>query len=106
MATRAEQFHAQEERKGRGGRRKARGNARPGVPPGKRSRSKAHAARKAPYALEAERGKGRPSRKSTRSSANRAKPDTRFNLVEQARKGSPTSRFHKDAARTSRTRGG
>jgi hypothetical protein len=101
MATRAEQFHADEQRTGRS--RVRKGRSKPGVPRKKRSRAKAHAAKKATVALEV--GGKRPSRKSTRSSANRAKTDASYNRVEELRKGSPESRYRKAEAKGSRVRG-
>jgi len=105
MATRAEQFHADEQRSGKTGTRKRRSRSKPGVPRAKRSRAKEHAAKKAPYALELTVNGARPSRKSTRKSANRAKPDAAFNATEELRKGSPEARFHKEEARSTRARG-
>ena len=105
MATRAEQFHADEQRSGQASSRRRRGQTKPGVPTKKRSRAKEHAAKKAPYALEVTTDGGRPSRKSTRKSANRAKPDTAFNATEELQKGSPESRYRKGRARLARARG-
>ena len=81
MSTKAEQFkskqeraaakaHVEEERPER---------SKPGAPPGEKTQESLHAGRKATYALEAPR-EGRPSRKSTRKSANRSKPDTNLTL--------------------------
>jgi len=104
MATRAEQFRANEERRPK--KKKARPKrARPGIPPEERSQDKARAAEKATYALEEQSPEGRRSRRSTRDSSNRAKPDASFNLVEQIRKDSPESRFRKARARSQRARG-
>lgn len=106
MATRSEQHHADEQRKAGAKKAKARvPNSRPGVAPEKRTRAKKHAGRKATYALEQTNPQKRPSRKSTRKSANRAKADTSLNLVEGLRKGSPESRFRKEKARAGRARG-
>jgi hypothetical protein len=63
------------------------------------------AERKATYALEKPSGDGRRSRKSTRASANRSKPDTNLNLREARQKGSPENRFAKAQARATRARG-
>jgi hypothetical protein len=104
MATRSEQFHADEQRTSAKSHRRA-GRTKPGVAPKNRSRAKDHAAKKATYALETTEGDKRPSRKSTRKSANRAKSDSSFNAVEELRKGSPESRFRKDRARAARARG-
>jgi hypothetical protein len=78
MATRSEQFHAEEQRKGR---------ARPKK---KSSTKKAggRIAKKATFALERSPGK-RPSRKSTRKSANRSKPQHTLEIREEIQKGSP-----------------
>lgn len=107
MATKAEQFHAEEQRRGGGGARrgKNKSGSKPGSPPRARSPEKTHAGKKATHALERTAKGQRPSRKSTRKSANRAKPDATFNRQEQQRKGSPEARFHKAAARASRVRG-
>jgi hypothetical protein len=69
------------------------------------SRRKRRSSRKATYALEAPR-KGRPSRKSSRKSANRAKPDAAFNITETVRKGAPTQLYRKARARATHPRGG
>jgi hypothetical protein len=98
MATRSEQTHAEEQRKGPRGSIRA-GRSKPGVPLAERSPDKEHAGRKATYALEAER-EGRPSRKSTRKSANRSKPDSGLNIREQLQKTSPEARARKSRAAT------
>jgi hypothetical protein len=59
----------------------------------------------AAYAFESPAADGRRSRKSTRSSANRSKPDTNFNLRESLVKGSPEARFRKARAKNTRVRG-
>jgi hypothetical protein len=103
MATRAEQFRTEEQRHSK--RKKARpqptkkktaAEGRPAQP-----RRAAHAT----YALEAPAADGRRSRKSTRGGANRAKPDTNFNLRESLVKGSPEARFRKARAKKTRVRG-
>jgi len=106
MATRSEQYRANEERSGEVKRAVRASRSKPGVPPAKRTREKQHAEKKATYAMEPVPEGGRPSRKSTRKSANRAKPDATFNLVEELRKSSPTARFRKARARVRRTGGG
>lgn len=63
-----------------------------------------HAGKKASYALEAQATEGAPSRKSTRASANRAKPDTNLTLREERRKTSPETRFRKAKARATGVR--
>lgn len=60
---------------------------------------------KAAYAFESPAADGRRSRKSTRGSANRSKPDTNFNLRESLVKGSPEARFRKARAKNTRVRG-
>lgn len=100
MATRAEQQHAAEQRRRRGAKTRA-GRTKPGVAPEDRSRDKKHAARKATYALE-ESENGRPSRKSTRKSANRSKPDSNLTAREALQKGTPTARFRKARAKARR----
>lgn len=106
MATRAETHHAEEQRHGITPKARKRAKAR-------RSRTeklgaahaKKHASNKASYALEVPSKKGRSSRKSTRASANRAKPDSNLVLREGRRKGSPENRARKARARTRRVRG-
>ncbi len=98
MATQAEQYHAEEQRTGRG--KKVReGRTKPGTAPKDRSRANKRAGRKATYALEESAGK-RPSRKSTRKSANRSKPDAALNAREALQKDSPEQRYIKAQART------
>jgi hypothetical protein len=75
------------------------------VAPQNRSQAKGHAAGKATYALELPAKGKRPSRKSTRKSANHAKADANLNRIEELRRGSPESRFRRDRARRMRTRG-
>jgi hypothetical protein len=96
MATRSEQAHAEEQRKGPRGWIRA-GRSKPGVPREDRSPDRKHAGKKATYALEPER-EGRPSRKSTRKSANRSKADSRLNIREQIQKTSPDARARKARA--------
>jgi hypothetical protein len=106
MATRSEQKHADEQRRGaRDTKPNKRVNrSKPGSAPADRLRSKKHAKRKATHAIEPDR-KGRPSRESTRKSANRSKPDTNLNLRENMVKGSPEARFRKADAASDRVRG-
>lgn len=106
MATRAESHHAEEQRRGPTPKARKRAKA-------KKTRAQklgsthpaTHAAAKASYALEAPSKKGRVSRKSTRASANRAKPDSNLVLREERRKGSPENRSRKARARSRRVRG-
>ncbi len=97
MATQAEQHRAEEQRTNRAPRVR-QGRSKPGVAPKVRARAKKHAEHKATYALEETNGK-RPSRKSTRKSANRSKPDAALNAREQLQKGSPEQRARKARAR-------
>ena len=101
MATRSEQFRATEARHGQseGAAQRRAARSKPGATSEQRSRSKVHADKKATYALEPATS-GRPSRKSTRKSANRSKPDTAFNLTEQLKKGSPEARFRRARAQS------
>jgi hypothetical protein len=101
MATRSEQFHANEQRRGEAPEERDRraAKSKPGVPPSERSRSKKHAEKKATYALEESTAGAKPSRKSTRKSANRAKPDTNLTLRESLQKGSPEARYRKTSAK-------
>jgi hypothetical protein len=92
MATKSETFHAKEQRAAANAEPKVRPErSKPGAAPGERTRSKKHAEKKATYALEAPT-EGRPSRKSTRKSANRAKPDTNLHLRDTRQKTSPEAR--------------
>jgi hypothetical protein len=91
MATRSEQFRADAQRTGK---KKKRKNPEAKKP----TRAKSHAAKKATYALEEAGGK-RPSRKSSRKSANRAKPDSGLNIREEIQKGSPERAYEKAAAK-------
>jgi hypothetical protein len=106
MATRAQEFRAESQRTGAAKKTKARRAkaTKPGVPKAARSRDKKHAAKKATYALEPAT-EGRPARKSTRSSANRAKADSNLNGREQLRKGTPEAKYAKTKARGARVRG-
>jgi len=106
MATRSQQFRVAQERRHPAAR--AAISPRPKVLGGKRGSRSAfmkHAEKKATYAFEVAAADGRHSRKSTRGSANRAKPDTNFNLREALLKGSPEARFRKARARSARVRG-
>ena len=103
MATRAEQFRTEDQRNSK---RKEAPNpvkkARTTENPAKRAR---RVPGNAAYAFEAPAADGRRSRKSTRGSANRAKPDTNLNLRESRVKGSPEARFRKARAKKTRVRG-
>src|SRR6186997_2882598 len=96
MATQAEQKHAEDQRRVRRAKTRA-GRTKPGVAPAERSRDKAHAGKKASYALDESSSK-RPSRKSTRKGANRSKPDASLNIREALVKGSPEARYRRARA--------
>ena len=101
MATKAERFHAEEQKNHP---RKPKKTQR--STPGRKTRVSKHAAKKASYAAEPPRtASRRPSRKSSRKSANRSKPDTNLNLREERQKGSAESRFRKDRVKGTRVRG-
>lgn len=102
MATRSEKFHADEQRTGND-KAKREGRSKPGIPADKRSHEKPHAEKKATYAIEPE--SEQPSRKSTRKSANRSKPDTNLNLRENLQKGSPEAKARQAKARVTKVRG-
>jgi hypothetical protein len=109
MATRAERFradanaNANEER--RGGARRKRRVARKKPKKAAWSRDKNHARVKATHALEENKPGRRPSRESTRGSANRAKADAPFNITEEKRKGAPEPRARKELVRRTKVRG-
>jgi hypothetical protein len=105
MATRSEQFRANEERKHSQRKPPTAPTARRPKPSVTASQRTEHARKKATYALEVTPPGQRPTRKSTRSSANRAKPDATFNILESLVKGSPEARFRKARARGKRVRG-
>src|SRR5271157_578760 len=100
MATRAEQFRSESQRTSHPKRtsvRKPRKSAW--------SHDKAHAGSKATHAKEEPRIEGRPSRESTRGSANRAKADTAHNLTEAKRQNSPEARARRALAKNKKVRG-
>ena len=104
MATRAEQSRSEGQRTHGAGRHKSHVAKRK---PKKAawSHHSAHAASKATHALEDTAPGKRPSRESTRGSANRAKADSALNLTEQTKNGAPTNRARMSRAKTSRVRG-
>ena len=105
MATKAEKVHAEEQKHGLTPRAKKRAKAKKTPAQKAAPHENKHAGAKASYALEAPSKTGRASRKSTRKSANRAKPDTNLTLREERRKRSPDTRARKAKARVSRVRG-
>jgi len=94
MATKSEQFHAEEERKARTPKAPAPARSKPNT----QSNESARAAKKATYALE--QSAGQPSRKSTRKSANRAKPDAAQTIHQEAVHNTPEARHARESARS------
>ncbi len=109
MATQAERFRSEQERHGKPDRKRrkpaARRPAQAETPPSPLRKRPTRRASKATYAIEPTQPGKRPSRKSTRASANRVKPDASFNRREEAAKTSPDSRYRKERARQKRVRG-
>jgi hypothetical protein len=106
MATKAEGFRADQERTARGQHKRRVSRKRRKLPKKTAwSRDKKHARVKATHALEETKPGRRPSRESTRASANRAKADAPFNLTEEKRKGAPEERARKAIVRRTKVRG-
>ena len=103
MATRSEQYKARAQRKGTTKKGAGKRRTKTEVESRKHSPANKRAGKKATYALEA--GVKKRSRKSTRSSANRSKPDSALNAREENQKSTPTARQRKSAAKTTRVRG-
>lgn len=99
MATRAEQFRSSSQRAG-----KPKHVAKKKPKKAEWSHEKAHAGSKATHALEPA-GAGRPSRESTRGSANRAKPDAARNITEGVRQGAPSARARRSRTKSRKVRG-
>jgi hypothetical protein len=102
MATRAERFRSEQERtskhpKPRRGPHKAR--------PAAGARKQKRTSKKASFAFEPHAPNKRASRKSTRGSANRGKPDTSYDHVEEMRSSAPKNRYVKSRAKKTRVRG-
>jgi hypothetical protein len=98
MPTRSERFKADEERKAQTRTRKnEHTEAEAQAPNG-------HVAKKATYARETPRS-SRPSRKSTRKSANRARNDAARTIANEQEASSPKARFERKAALDARARG-
>jgi hypothetical protein len=100
MATKAEEFRSREQKKGKPSKVSAKKPRK-----AKWSRAKSHAASKATHAFEPTAPGKRPSRESSRSSANRAKADSGFDLTEELKKGKPENRALKARAKRTRVRG-
>jgi hypothetical protein len=106
MATRAETYRARVERSPKpNGKRKRRVSMKK-PKKGAWSHEKHHAEVKATHAYEPSAPGKRPSRESTRASANRSKPDAAFDVTQEVRKGAPEVRARKERARATRVRGG
>lgn len=88
MATKAQQFRAEEER------HSMKEAAERRSKPDPKTNESVRAGKKATYALE--ETNGRHSRKSSRKAANRAKPDTGLTLREQLVKTSPKERHSRE----------
>jgi hypothetical protein len=97
MATRAETFRAGAQRTGKGKKTSVKKPKKAAW-----GHDKGHAGRKATRALEA--SARRPSRESTRASANRVKSDAPFNITEETRKGAPEARARRAVAQARRVR--
>ncbi len=102
MATRAEQVRAEQSK--RGPRAKAHVSKKK-AKKAEWSRESKHAGSKATHALEETAAGRRPSRESTRGSANRVKSDAPLNVTEETRKGSPENRARRSRAKRARVRG-
>jgi hypothetical protein len=99
MATKAEQFRSSEQRSGKPKRTSTKKPKKAAW-----SKDKAHAGSKATHAKEPARA-GRPSRESTRGSANRSKADSARNITEEVRQGAPSSRARRSSAKSKKVRG-
>jgi hypothetical protein len=98
MATKAERFKADEQRKGQEPATRAKKPRVVAAATGARNASK-HASRKAAYDLEETRASStRPSRKSTRKSGNRQKHATQLKARQTMRTRSPRARAEKAQA--------
>ena len=104
MATKAEQFQMNEVR-ARPKTAKPKKHARPRKPdpmtakPGTARSRRTPDGNKATFALESMTPEAKPSRKSTRRSANHAKPDSNLQRRQAQRVGSPKARAAKSTAR-------
>ena len=104
MATQSEQFHADEQRRESEKKRK-KAQRKADAQKARARAKKGHTETKATYALEPTADGKRPSRKSTRKSANHAKSDAALTRTEQQRKGSSDAAFRRSRARAARPRG-
>ncbi len=106
MATRAESYRARAERSPKANPKRKRHASIKKPKKGAWSHEKHHAGVKATHAYEPSAPGARPSRESTRASANRSKPDAGFEVTEEVRKGAPQVRARKERAKATRVRGG
>ncbi len=97
MSTRSENARSEQQRKSSSSKRakKAKASGAHGAHDanGQQHHVNQKSARKATYALETHTPGKRPSRKSTRKSNNRSKPDTNLELRAQRKKHSPEGRY-------------
>jgi hypothetical protein len=106
MATRAEQEHANAQKKGMSRKAKKRHAAKVAKTEKKGpAHARTRAGKKATVALEQGKKEGRPSRKSTRASANRSKAEATLEIREEIQKGTPTNLARKAGAKAKRVRG-
>lgn len=104
MATRSQQYRAESERTGAAAKKKTP-KRRPKAKGRTRSAEHEAKAKKATYAAEETNTSAKKSRKSTRKSANRRKPDASLTTREELVKNAPQARAKKSARRASRVRG-
>ncbi len=107
MATKAEQAHAEEVREMAKKARAAKAKKKAKAPskPTKKAKKAARTSRKATVALETQSVTGQPSRKSTRSSANRKRSDTGLTRRAENKESSSDTRFRESKAKSARVRG-
>lgn len=103
MATKAQQAHAEAEKKGPNPKRVKKASQKKTAK--KAANPNKAAGKKATFAKETTAPGKRPSRKSTRSSANRAKPDTNLVLRSERAKRAPEDAARSTKARATRPRG-
>ncbi len=104
MATKAEQTRAEAEKKGPNP-KKAKKAAQKKTAKKAGASTNKKAGKKATFAKETTAPGKRPSRKSTRSSANRSKPDTNLTLRSERAKRAPENAAATAKARATRPRG-
>lgn len=104
MATRAEQAHAESQRTGAAKTKAAKEIAEAEASP-KRNGKLGHSGTKATYARESRSAKGKATRKLTRASANRAKPDSSRTIHEEGKASSSDARFRRSKVKGQRVRG-